>query len=200
MERRYRANLVNAVTGVKPANLIGTRSKDGRDNLAIFSSVVHLGSSPAHIGMVTRPQLPQLKDTYSNILETGFYTINHISQSFIERAHYTSAKLERQDSEFDMMNLGREFIDYFFAPFVKESKVRIGMKLLQNTDLPNGCNFIIGEVILIELADDLVNEKGQIDLASYAAVGIAGLDSYYGLEKLATFPYAKLDQIPDFHA
>jgi flavin reductase (DIM6/NTAB) family NADH-FMN oxidoreductase RutF len=199
MESRYRANLINSITGIKPANLIGTRSKQEQDNLAIFSSVVHLGSNPAQIGIITRPQKPRVKDTYSNILETGFYTINHISKPFIKKAHYTSAKLTSKDSEFDFMNLKREFIDDFFAPFVKESQVKVGMKFLQNIDLPNGCNFIIGEVVIMKLSAELVNEKGHIDLSAYNVVGISGLNNYYTLEKLASFPYAKLDQMPDFH-
>lgn len=200
MNRIYRTNLINSVTGITPANLIGTRSKEEQDNLAIFSSVVHLGSNPALIGIVTRPQKPNLKDTYSNILETGFYTINHISETFIRNAHYTSAKLERKVSEFDVMNLERAFIEGFFAPFVKESAVKIGMKFLQRIGLPNGCDFIIGEVTLIQVLDTLVDEEGQLDLAAYEATGVAGVNSYYGLKKLATFPYVKLDQIPDFHA
>ena len=45
----YRSNLVNSVVGIKQANLIGTISKSGITNLAIFSSVVHLGSHPAPV-------------------------------------------------------------------------------------------------------------------------------------------------------
>ena len=131
LDRKYRLNLINSITGIKPANLIGTRSMAKQDNVAIFSSVVHLGSNPAHIGMVMRPQTNGLKDTYSNINETGFYTINHISNTFIKKAHYTSAKLAKEDSEFDVMKLTREFKDDFFAPFVKQSAVKIGMKQLK---------------------------------------------------------------------
>ena len=47
LERFYRANLVNSVSGYKPANLIGTVSDSGVTNVAIFSSVVHLGADPA---------------------------------------------------------------------------------------------------------------------------------------------------------
>ena len=45
LERYYRANLINSVTGYKPANLIGTINDEGITNVAIFSSVVHLGSN-----------------------------------------------------------------------------------------------------------------------------------------------------------
>ena len=59
LEKKYRLNLINSITGIKPANLIGTRSQDGIDNVAIFSSVVHLGSNPAQLGFVMRPQTSQ---------------------------------------------------------------------------------------------------------------------------------------------
>lgn len=198
LENRYRANLINSITGIKPANLIGTRSKAGVDNLAIFSSVVHLGSNPAQIGMVTRPQTPQMKDTYSNILETGSYTINQISKPFVKQAHYTSARLNKEQSEFEIMNLKPEFLENHFAPFVSESQVKIGLRHLKSIDLPNGCIFIIGAIELIQFPEQMVDATGQLELEPYEAVGIAGLNSYYALKKIASFPYAKKEQVPNF--
>lgn len=198
MEKIYRLNLINSITGIKPANLVGTRSKADQDNLAIFSSVVHLGSNPAQLGMVMRPQSNGLKDTYSNIMETGVYTINHISRNFIKKAHYTSAKLKKEESEFDTMNLKRAFIDDFFAPFVEESHVKIGMRHIESLDLPNGCILIIGAVDLIQLPESAINKKGQIDLEHYNAIGISGLNSYYALNNITSFPYVRANEIPIF--
>lgn len=198
LERKYRINLINSISGVKPANLIGTRSTLEQDNLAIFSSVVHLGANPAQLGMVMRPQTDKTKDTFANIQETDYYTINHVSSDFIQKAHYTSAKLERNESEFDRMKLSQEFIDGFWAPFVKESVVKIGMKHLETIPLPNGCLFIVGEVQMLALPDEIINHKGQINLEQYNAVGIAGLNSYYALSHLETYPYVRVDEIPTF--
>ena len=198
LERRYRLNLINSITGIKPANLVGTRSADKHDNLAIISSVVHLGSDPAQLGLVMRPQTKSPKDTYLNICETGHYTINHVSEAFVRKAHYTSAKLAKQESEFERMKLQKEFINDFPAPFVKESAVKIGMKHLDNIDLPNGCIFVIGTVELLSLPDKALNEFGQLDLTAYQNVGISGLNTYYRLEKQASFPYVRLDEIPEF--
>jgi len=198
LERIYRLNLINSLPGVKPANLVGTRSKGKEDNLAIFSSVVHLSSNPAQLGLVMRPQTEVIKDTYANILDTGCYTINHVTESFIKKAHYTSAKLERTRSEFDIMKIEREFMDGFQAPFVKQSAVKIGMQHLESIPLPNGCIFIVGEVVLLNLPEDVINSAGQIDLASYDCVGVSGLNTYYALKKLATYPYVRANQLPGF--
>ena len=55
MDRIQRIKYINSVSGIKPANLIGTISGGGQTNLAIFSSVFHLGSDPALLGFITRP-------------------------------------------------------------------------------------------------------------------------------------------------
>ena len=69
----YRLNLINSVTGYKSANLIGSQSLDGKENLAIFSSVIHLGSNPALIGFILRPTTVP-RHTYSNIKSCLLYT------------------------------------------------------------------------------------------------------------------------------
>ena len=183
LERSYKLNLINSISGIKPANLIGTRSLDGKDNVAIFSSVV-------------QTEIP--RDTYPNIMETGFYTINHVSEAFIEKAHYTSAKLEKGDCEFERMKLKPEYIGDFHAPFVKESPVKIGMKHSESIPLPNGCIFVIGSVEMIICPDDIINDLGQMNLESYAGIGISGLNTYYGLTKLDSFPYVRENEIPEF--
>lgn len=198
LDRIYRLNLINSISGVKPANLIGTRSMDGHDNVGIFSSVVHLGSNPALLGFVIRPQSDPETDTYANIHKTKYYTINHVSESFIKKAHYTSAKLEKGASEFDRMALSKEFNDDFYAPFVKESAVKLGMKHYESILLPNDCTFIIGTVEMIIVPDKSINSEGQLDLSSYKGTGISGLNTYYGLKKLDSFPYVRSSEIPDF--
>ena len=59
-------------------NLIATKSNDGFPNVAVFSSVTHLGSNPPLLGFITRPAFVP-RNTYENIRKTGIYTINHIS-------------------------------------------------------------------------------------------------------------------------
>ena len=121
LDKVYRLNLINSITGIKPANLIATRSKNGVDNVAIFSSVVHLGSNPAMIGFVMRPQSNTNTDTYQNILDTKFYTINHITQKIYKKAHMTSGKTD--SSEFDILSIDKENSD-FNVPFIKYKRIR----------------------------------------------------------------------------
>ena len=52
LEQRYRAHLINSLSGFKSANLLGTVDKNGQENLSIVSSVFHLGANPALLGMI----------------------------------------------------------------------------------------------------------------------------------------------------
>jgi len=198
LNRITRLKLMNSITGIKSANLIGTISKTGFTNLAIFSSVVHLGSDPALIGFVMRPNKVVKRDTFNNILETKQFTINHVHSTFVEKAHYTSLNFKQDQSEFDYCNLESFYIDNYPPPFVKESKVKIGLKL--NEIIPiksNGCKFIIGEVehVLIDDSIDLITD-GSINLEESNSVGVGGLNSYYSMKKVAELPFPRLSTTP----
>lgn len=198
--RIKRLNIINSITGIKPANLIGSISKDGDSNLAIFSSLVHLGSNPALLGFVLRPQHEVRRDTYDNILATRHYTINHIHPDFIANAHYTSAKFSKQDSEFEKCKLTEEYLYDFSVPFVKESRVKIGMKLEEMLPIKmNKCVMVIGSIQHLWIDDVAIEDDGQINLELLNDVGIGGLNSYYKLERIGQFPYARVNELPDFN-
>ncbi len=199
LDRIFRLNLINAVTGIKPANLIGTISSVGEKNLAIFSSVIHLGSNPPLIGFIVRPSDELPRHTCENIRENGFYTINHVHREFIERAHYTSAKFDRAVSEYEACRLTEEYAGDFPAPFVKESRLKLGMQLEQELPIAlNGTILMIGSVKLAIVPDEIISDEGYLNLAKVDDVGISGLSSYYALKKIADFPYARVEQLPDF--
>ncbi len=103
-------NLINSATGYKSANLIGTKSRDGISNLAIFSSVTHFGSAPAIYGFVLRPTTVR-RNTYDNIMESGIFTLNPVFEEYIADAHHTSAKYPIEISEFDKTNFEEEYKD-----------------------------------------------------------------------------------------
>ena len=71
LNKIFRINLINSITGYKSANLLGTISKKGIENLAIFSSVTHLGSNPALLSFFVRPNVVP-RNTYKNIKDKKF--------------------------------------------------------------------------------------------------------------------------------
>ncbi len=198
LDRVTRLKIINSVTGIKPGNLIGTIGENGATNLAVFSSIIHLGSNPSLLGFISRPQTEEVGHTLRNILQTEYYTINHIHPEFVEKAHYTSAKFSSDVSEFDACNLSEEYINHFKAPFVQESIFKMGLCFKEAVDIKlNGTVLVIGEIEELIIADKaFVNE--DIDLEASEGVGISGLNTYYSLKKIDSYPYARLSEIPKF--
>jgi flavin reductase (DIM6/NTAB) family NADH-FMN oxidoreductase RutF len=194
LDQRYRANLINSVAGYKPANLIGTVSADGITNLTIVSSVIHLGSDPPLIGFIQRP-LSVCRDTYDNINHHGYYTINHVHVEFIEKAHQTSAKFDSNISEFEECGFRQEYLNGFEAPYVNESKVKIGMRLIQETPIyQNGTILMIGEVVDLHISELSLEKNGSLNLNIINDVCISGLDTYHQVSHKASLSYANPNQ------
>ncbi|RIV30572.1 flavin oxidoreductase [Flagellimonas lutimaris] len=199
MDKVARLKIINSITGIKPANLIGTIDNDKLTNLAVFSSVVHLGSQPPLLGFIARPKTEDSGHTLRNIEQKGEYTINHIHPEFIAQAHYTSAKFDKNISEFDRCGFSEEYIGDFDAPFVKESSVKMGLRLKEMVPIPlNGTTLVIGEIAHLVLPD-FAYESDDINLEQLQSTGISGLNSYYKLVKVAQHPYVRVEEVPDFN-
>ncbi len=199
LDKVKRLNIINSITGIKPSNLIGTINKEKMTNLAIFSSVIHLGSNPALLGFILRPQERVRRDTYNNILENGSYTINHLPENLTLNGHYTSAKFDKNQSEFKYCKFTEWYEDGFQSPFVKESNLNVGLKYQESVHIKaNNTIMIIGSVEHVFVKEDAISEEGYIDLEKLKSTGIGGLNSYYRLRKINSYPYARLSELPKF--
>ena len=191
MDKIYRLNLINSVTGYKSANLLGTKSVTNQLNVAIFSSITHLGSNPPLVGFVLRPTTVT-RDTYKNIKETGVFTVNHIHESIIEDAHHTSAKYPTEISEFDQTNLEPEFKGDFDAPYVKNARISFGCKFQNEYEIKeNETLLIVSEIVEIHIDEEVLEEDGWVRLDNAKTVAINGLDGYALPQLLERFSYAR---------
>jgi flavin reductase (DIM6/NTAB) family NADH-FMN oxidoreductase RutF len=132
LDSRYRATFINSLAGYRQAVLIGSKSLDGKSNVSIFNSLIHLGANPALWGFICRPDTVQ-RDTLRNILETNSYTFNYVQTIDFEKAHQTSAKYETAISEFDAVGFTEQIIESMHAPFVQEAVVKIGMQFSEKS-------------------------------------------------------------------
>ena len=190
-EKLYRTNFVNSLSGFKSANLIGTISKEGKTNLAIFSSVIHVGANPPAIGFLMRPVSVE-RHTYTNIKETNYFTINHINKNIFKKSHQTSARYNKDVSEFEECGLTPAFSNTIKAPYVRDSKIKIGCRFVEEHEIKfNGTIFIVGEIFEVILPDDIVGEDGFVDIEKAETVAIIGLDSYHETKRIARLSYAK---------
>lgn len=196
-EQRYRATLINSLSGFKSASLIGTSVARGQqENLAVVSSVVHIGANPPLLGMIMRPHTV-VRDTLENIQATGVYTINHIHESWTDKAHQTSARYDKNQSEFEATGLSPWYSDDFAAPYVAQSPVKLGMKLASVIPIElNNTQLVIGSIEQVWLNNELIADDGSINLTDAGIACISGLDTYLSTRRIARYAYAKPDKPP----
>jgi flavin reductase (DIM6/NTAB) family NADH-FMN oxidoreductase RutF len=196
LEKRYRGRLINSVPGAKSDSLIGTKGLDENENLALFSSVVHLGAHPALIGFVMRP-VHSDRHTYQNIVSTGRYTINGVTEKMHTRARQTSAKYPANVSEFEACEIEKIYLDKFPVPFCRGSLVKIGCVLEDDIAIPaNGTRLIVGRIELLSVPDECVGPDGYIDVARAESTAITGLDGYHCLGPVRRYRYAEPEKEP----
>jgi flavin reductase (DIM6/NTAB) family NADH-FMN oxidoreductase RutF len=190
-EKHFRTKLVNGVSGFKSANLIGTRSPKGIDNVAIFSSVVHIGADPPLIGFIMRP-VGVPRHTYQNIIATGHFTINAVTEALHIRAHATSARYGDGESEFEACGIEPLFRESCPAPFVDSSPLQLHCTLEDDIAIPsNGTRLVIGRLQALYLAQGLLSDDGFLHLAEAGVLAISALEGYHGVGSPRRYDYAK---------
>jgi flavin reductase (DIM6/NTAB) family NADH-FMN oxidoreductase RutF len=190
-DRFTRANFVNSLSGFKSASLIASQDNDQNLNLAIFSNIVHLGADPALIAFVNRPR-DAAPHTLRNIEATGFYTINHIAVEQISQAHQTSAKYADGVNEFEAVGLSPVYQADFPVPFVGGSPVQYAMKLEQILPIElNNTFLVIGSLQHAFVDPVIMDADGFLNLDVAGSVASLGLSSYYEMNLVGNFPYAR---------
>lgn len=191
MEKLKRTAFVNSLSGFKSLNMIGTKSNSRQTNLSIINSVCHIGANPPLMGFISRPNSVE-RHTLENILETNYYSINHVNQNIFKKAHQTSARYARHQSEFDETGLTPIYKNNFFAPFVEESSIQIGLELKELLPIKiNDTLLIIGEILDVYFPDDVLQEDGVLDIESGLTVVGSSLDGYHTTQLINRLKYAK---------
>ena len=191
LNNRYRNNLINSISGYKSANLIGTISKTGTTNLAVFNSIVHLGSNPALLGFILRPTTVP-RHSFSNMKENGVFTVNHIAKNQIEAAHHTSAKYPEEISEFDQTELNPVYKNDFAAPFVEGAPIQIACRYVNDYLIEeNDTRLVVGAIEGVYIDDKMILDDGWVQLDLGEVVTINGLDGYALPQLIERFPYAR---------
>ncbi|MFK7969574.1 MAG: flavin reductase family protein [Bacteroidia bacterium] len=191
LDKSYRRNLINCLSGFKSACLLGSQSLSGVNNLALFSQVFHVGANPPLMGVLFRPQVVP-RHSLENVRANRFFTLNHVHQDIYPQAHQTSARYDADESEFDAVGLEAEMLPGFSAPFVKEAHIKIGLIAKEfHTILANQTQLVVGEVVSLSIPSKAVGEDGFVYLDRLNTVTISGLDRYHKTEALERLPYAK---------
>ena len=167
----------------RPIALVSTISKNGIKNLAPFSYFNGVCSQPPTImfAPARRGWDGSEKDTLVNIKDTKEFTINIVSESFVEKMVICGTDFKSDIDEFNASKLTQISSKKVTPPIVKESKVCFECKLTQIVQIgeneAGGGFIVIGEIVLFHI-DDKVYDKGHLNLDKLDPVGRLAGDWY----------------------
>jgi flavin reductase (DIM6/NTAB) family NADH-FMN oxidoreductase RutF len=182
----YRA-LVGIVTP-RPIAWVSTLDAEGRVNLAPFSFFNAVSSTPPVV--VFSPSLRKgggKKDTLANVEATGEFVLNAAVAGLARQMNLTAKELPPGQSEADLAGLTLEPSLKVKPPRVAESPAHLECVLRQVIPLgegPGSGNLVIGDVVLIHLADDVLDDQGRIDPRRLRTIGRLGGDLYCHTDEL----------------
>jgi len=152
----------------RPIAFASTISLDGVPNLAPYSFFNAFSSNPPILIFSSNRRVSNntTKDTLRNVQDTGEVVINVVSHRIVRQMALASIEYGPEVSEFDKAGftpLPSERV----RPFrVAESPVQMECKLQQILPLGEkggAGNLIICQIVLMHIAEEVLNEKGRID-------------------------------------
>ncbi len=172
----------------RPIGWISSISKSGISNLAPFSYFNAVGEDPPHIMFSTVRPADYEKDTRRNVLETGQFVANIVTEETVEKMNATAEHFPPDVDEFEKVGLTKAQ-SLKVKPFrVAESPVNLECELVHHYDLENfktgGATVFIGRVVHFHIADEILLPNNYINL-----------DVYKPVARLAGSNYSKLGEI-----
>ena len=173
--------LIGVVTP-RPIAWVTTLDLQGRVNLAPFSFFNAFGSNPPVV--VFSPNLKRnrgKKDTLRNVEATGQFVVNAAVAELAAQVNLSSKELPAGDSEVELTGLTLLPSVKVRPPRLAESPVHLECvvrQILPIGDGPGAANLVIGEVLILHVADAVLNDQGRIDPHKLHTIGRMG-GNYY---------------------
>jgi flavin reductase (DIM6/NTAB) family NADH-FMN oxidoreductase RutF len=173
--------LVGVVTP-RPIAWVTTIDLEGHVNLAPFSFFNAFGANPPVV--VFSPTLRRdgsKKDTLRNLEATGEFVLNAAVESVAEKINLSSKELPYGQSEVELTGLTLIPSTKVKPPRLAETPVTMECKVLQIISTGKGPiagNLVIGEVLVMHIADEVLDDKKRIDPRKLRTIARLGGDYY----------------------
>lgn len=182
--------LYKLLTGLvipRPIGWISTVDENGINNLAPFSFFNVVGEDPPHVMFSTVRTGHKNKDTLNNVLANKQFAVNLVTEDVVEQMNTTSNAVENAVDEFQLANLTPISCELIKPKRVAEAKAHFECEMVHHYFLEDhkngGACIVIGKVLMMHIADEILLENYRINL-----------DKYQPVARLAGSNYSKLGE------
>ena len=168
----------------RPIGWLSTVSADGVDNLAPYSQFTNLTFDPPRVLVsVNRNPDGRKKDTAANIEATKEFVYNIVPYALKNAMDISSTPFPPEVDEFEKAGLTKA-PSKLVKPFrVAESPINLECVYEQTIVLPGDSktgtvDVIIGRVVAVHIADEVIGEDGKIDMTKIQPLARMGYSDY----------------------
>jgi len=187
----------------RPIALITSVSKKGQVNAAPFSFFNALAADPPLVGFgIQRKPNGEPKDTYRNIIESGEFTVNIVSDDWVELMNICAIPFEETVDETCMAELSVQAGTLIGSPRVVNAMIALECVLFSEQSTGERGDLILGKVVMAHIGENLVNtDNYHIDQVGLDAVGRMGgqgyarTRDYFDLKSLKESELGTVDQV-----
>ena len=171
---------LTSIVTPRPIAWVTTLSPTGVVNLAPFSFFNVFGANPPIVAF--SPSLRRdgsKKDTLLNVEKLPEFVLNAATAPLVESINRSSQELPPDESEITLTGLSTLPSVKVKPPRVAESPVSMECRVQQIIPCGKGPiagNIVIGEVLMIHIANDVLDEKGRVDPRKLRTVARLGAD------------------------
>lgn len=168
----------------RPIAWISTVDGSGRTNLAPFSFFNGVCASPPtlSVSFSYNPNRPDhKKDSLRNIEEIGEFVVNVVNEPRESVMHATSGDFAVDVSEIERFGLTTAASVEVRPPRIVESPIQFECTLANSIPVgqgPGSATLVLGRVVRIHVADDLIDDGYHVDLQALKAVGRLAGNTY----------------------
>lgn len=170
----------------RPIAWVSTISLDGHCNLAPYSFFNGVGANPPTVMFCPANRGDgSPKDSHANVLATGQFVVNIVTEALAAEMNQTSAELNADEDEFEFASVEKAASVIVKPPRVAKAAAAIECVLHSAITLgtgPGGANLIIGRIVQMHI-DDRYIDDGKLDATRLHTVGRMGGVDYCKTEQ-----------------
>lgn len=169
--------LLTNIVVPRPIAWVTSMNADGVVNLAPFSFFNAIGSEPLFLMIsVAHNRDGSLKDTGRNIVASGEFVVNMVTEDLMAAMNLSAADFPAQESELHASGLHEAPSMRVAVPRMAEAQASMECRLHSAQHFGN-YTLIIGEVVMFHVADHLVGERLHIN--GFNPIGRMGAPAFY---------------------
>lgn len=153
LSTREAYRLLTGVIVPRPVAWVTTLTPAGDVNLAPFSAFTLVSPQPPMVGFTVGPK----KDTAQNVRTSGEFVVNIADLSLLDAVHGSSGEYPPEISEVSELGLDTVPSVAISTPRIAKAPVQMECRL-HTIHLHGdfGTNFVVGEIVVFHIQDDLV--------------------------------------------